>query len=65
MSLHQAMAGTHRVYEKRRILYMYQVFVRLLLDEFQTGLGGNSAFVLRDVIYTLLYTLEGTVENDG
>lgn len=34
---------------------MYHLFVNLLLKEVKDGLGGASAFVLRDIIYTLIH----------
>ncbi|KAK6486135.1 serine-protein kinase ATM-like isoform X1 [Huso huso] len=48
-------AETSNVYEKHRILLMYRLFVNLLLQEVKDGLGGAWAFVLRDVIYTLIH----------
>ncbi|XP_028656011.1 serine-protein kinase ATM [Erpetoichthys calabaricus] len=46
---------TTNIYEKHRILLMYRLFVNLLLDELKDGLGGAWAFVLRDMIYTLIH----------
>lgn len=34
---------------------MYHLFVNLLLKEVKDGLGGAWAFVLRDIIYTLIH----------
>ncbi|XP_056650415.1 serine-protein kinase ATM isoform X2 [Monodelphis domestica] len=48
-------AETKNVYKKNRILRIYHVFVSLLLREIKSGLGGAWAFVLRDVIYTLIH----------
>lgn len=45
----------HRLHEKRRIFLMYQLFVKLLLKEFNQQLGGSWAYVLRETIYRLLY----------
>ncbi|KAM9318497.1 serine-protein kinase ATM [Pholidichthys leucotaenia] len=42
-------------YERHRILLMYHLFVSLLLREVKDGLGGAWAFVLRDIIYTLIH----------
>uniref|UniRef100_A0A3B3BG46 ATM serine/threonine kinase n=1 Tax=Oryzias melastigma TaxID=30732 RepID=A0A3B3BG46_ORYME len=48
-------AETANGYERHRILLMYHLFVSLLLREVKDGLGGAWAFVLRDVIYTLIH----------
>ena len=48
------MATTHLVYEKRRILCMYRLFVLLLLKELPEGLGNTWAFFIRDVVHSLL-----------
>ncbi|XP_076969163.1 serine-protein kinase ATM isoform X2 [Tamandua tetradactyla] len=48
-------AETNNVYKKNRILKIYHLFVSLLLKEIKSGLGGAWAFVLRDVIYTLIH----------
>ncbi|KAM8905494.1 serine-protein kinase ATM [Spinachia spinachia] len=50
-------AETTNGYERHRILLMYHLFVKLLLVEVKGGLGGAWAFVLRDVIYTLIHHL--------
>ncbi|XP_028903598.1 serine-protein kinase ATM isoform X1 [Ornithorhynchus anatinus] len=50
-------AETNNVYKKHRILKIYHLFVSLLLKEIKSGLGGAWAFVLRDVIYTLIHHL--------
>lgn len=34
---------------------IYHFFVNLLLEEIKDGLGGAWAFVLRDVIYTVIH----------
>ncbi|XP_004614157.2 serine-protein kinase ATM [Sorex araneus] len=48
-------AETNNVYKKHRILKIYHLFVNLLLKDIKSGLGGAWAFVLRDVIYTLIH----------
>ncbi|XP_037122890.1 serine-protein kinase ATM [Syngnathus acus] len=48
-------AMTTNGYERHRILLMYHLFVNLLLKEVKDGLGGAWAFVLRDIIYTLIH----------
>uniref|UniRef100_A0AAY5EVM8 non-specific serine/threonine protein kinase n=1 Tax=Electrophorus electricus TaxID=8005 RepID=A0AAY5EVM8_ELEEL len=53
--LSQREGDTTNAYERHRILMMYQLFVKLLLPEVKDGLGGAWAFVLRDVIYTLIH----------
>ena len=50
-------AETTNVYERHRILLMYHLFVNLLLKEVKDGLGGAWAFVLRDIIYTLIHQI--------
>uniref|UniRef100_A0A3B4ARZ4 non-specific serine/threonine protein kinase n=1 Tax=Periophthalmus magnuspinnatus TaxID=409849 RepID=A0A3B4ARZ4_9GOBI len=50
-------AETTNNYERHRILMMYYLFVNLLLKEVKDGLGGAWAFVLRDIIYTLIHHL--------
>lgn len=51
----QKAAETTNAYERHRILMMYHLFVSLLLREVKDGLGGAWAFVLRDIIYTLIH----------
>lgn len=51
----QKAAETTNAYERHRILMMYHLFVSLLLKEVKDGLGGAWAFVLRDIIYTLIH----------
>ncbi|KAM4628418.1 serine-protein kinase ATM [Polymixia lowei] len=48
-------AETTNGYERHRILLMYHLFVSLLLSEVKDGLGGAWAFVLRDILYTLIH----------
>uniref|UniRef100_A0A3Q2XW89 Uncharacterized protein n=1 Tax=Hippocampus comes TaxID=109280 RepID=A0A3Q2XW89_HIPCM len=48
-------AVTTNGYERHRILLMYHLFVNLLLREVKDSLGGAWAFVLRDIIYTLIH----------
>ncbi|XP_044057149.1 serine-protein kinase ATM isoform X1 [Siniperca chuatsi] len=48
-------AETTNSYERHRILLMYHLFVNLLLREVKDSLGGAWAFVLRDIIYTLIH----------
>ncbi|KAG7478644.1 serine-protein kinase ATM [Solea senegalensis] len=52
-------AETTNGYERHRILLMYHLFVNLLLKEVKDGLGGAWAFVLRDIIYTLIHQING------
>ncbi|XP_062844079.1 serine-protein kinase ATM [Trichomycterus rosablanca] len=54
-SICQRAAETTNAYERHRILMMYHLFVNLLLREVKDGLGGAWAFVLRDIIYTLIH----------
>ncbi|KAE8627562.1 hypothetical protein XENTR_v10007047 [Xenopus tropicalis] len=48
-------AETNNVYKKHRILTIYHLFVNLLLLEIKDGLGNAWAFVLRDIIYTIIH----------
>uniref|UniRef100_A0A8C0X3V5 Uncharacterized protein n=1 Tax=Castor canadensis TaxID=51338 RepID=A0A8C0X3V5_CASCN len=48
---------TNNVYKRHRILKIYHLFVSLLLKDIKSGLGGAWAFVLRDVIYTLIHSI--------
>ncbi|XP_029417756.1 serine-protein kinase ATM isoform X1 [Nannospalax galili] len=50
-------AETNSAYKKHRILKIYHLFVSLLLKDIKSGLGGAWAFVLRDVIYTLIHSV--------
>ncbi|KAJ8257146.1 hypothetical protein COCON_G00192980 [Conger conger] len=56
----QKAAETSNAYERHRILLMYHLFVGLLLREVREGLGGAWAFVLRDVIYTVIHHINGS-----
>ncbi|XP_076001414.1 serine-protein kinase ATM isoform X2 [Genypterus blacodes] len=55
-------AETTNGYERHRILLMYHLFVSLLLREVKDGLGGAWAFVLRDIIYTLIHFINSRPE---
>ncbi|KAM9801505.1 serine-protein kinase ATM [Neosynchiropus ocellatus] len=58
-------AETTNSYERHRIFMMYHLFVGLLLREVKDGLGGAWAFVLRDIIYTLIHQMNSRlVQND-
>uniref|UniRef100_A0A8C3XBW8 non-specific serine/threonine protein kinase n=1 Tax=Cyanoderma ruficeps TaxID=181631 RepID=A0A8C3XBW8_9PASS len=48
-------SDTKNMYKKHRVLMIYHLFVGLLLKEIKDSLGGAWAFVLRDVIYTLIH----------
>uniref|UniRef100_A0A8C5M9Z2 non-specific serine/threonine protein kinase n=1 Tax=Leptobrachium leishanense TaxID=445787 RepID=A0A8C5M9Z2_9ANUR len=56
-------AETSNVYKKHRILSIYHLFVNLLLVEIKDGLGGAWAFVLRDVIYTVIHHINSRVSH--
>uniref|UniRef100_A0A3B1JQ60 non-specific serine/threonine protein kinase n=1 Tax=Astyanax mexicanus TaxID=7994 RepID=A0A3B1JQ60_ASTMX len=56
-SICERAAETTNAYERHRILMMYHLFVNLLLQEVKDGLGGAWAFVLRDIIYTLIHQI--------
>lgn len=55
LSICKQAAESSNVYKKHQILTIYHLFVNLLLAEMKDGLGGAWAFVLRDVIYTLIH----------
>ncbi|XP_041054809.1 serine-protein kinase ATM isoform X1 [Carcharodon carcharias] len=55
LAISKKAVDTSSAYEKHRILMMYRLFVNLLLKEIKDGLGGVWAFVLRDVIYSLIH----------
>ncbi|PIO33252.1 hypothetical protein AB205_0126100 [Aquarana catesbeiana] len=55
LSICKQAAESSNVYKKHQILTIYHLFVNLLLAEIKDGLGGAWAFVLRDVIYTLIH----------
>uniref|UniRef100_A0A8C6Z7X0 non-specific serine/threonine protein kinase n=1 Tax=Nothoprocta perdicaria TaxID=30464 RepID=A0A8C6Z7X0_NOTPE len=55
LALCKQASDTNNVYKKHRVLIIYHLFVSLLLKEIKDGLGGAWAFVLRDVIYTLIH----------
>ncbi|KAG8452945.1 hypothetical protein GDO86_004664 [Hymenochirus boettgeri] len=57
LSICKQAGKTNNVYKKHRILTIYHLFVNLLLMEIKDGLGGAWAFVLRDVVYTLIHHL--------
>ncbi|XP_048349844.1 serine-protein kinase ATM [Sphaerodactylus townsendi] len=55
LAICKELSGTSNVYQKHRNLMIYHFFVTLLLQEIKDGLGGAWAFVLRDVIYTIIH----------
>ncbi|XP_063286192.1 serine-protein kinase ATM [Pelobates fuscus] len=63
LSISTQAAETSNVYKKHRILSVYHLFVNLLLLEMKDGLGGAWAFVLRDVIYTLIHYINSRVSH--
>ena len=54
----------HRLHEKRRVLLMYCLFCKMLLKEFHKQLGGSWAYVLREIIYRLIYVVKDMVHRD-
>lgn len=57
-SLRCQLLGQQTQHEMFRILQMYSLFVGLLLQEADGGLGGSWPFILRDVIYTTAHVLQ-------
>ncbi|XP_014671559.1 PREDICTED: serine-protein kinase ATM-like [Priapulus caudatus] len=53
LALSVAMARAYTLLERRRVLLMYRLFVRLLVRYLSSGLGGAWAFTLRDVVHTV------------
>ncbi|XP_075707708.1 serine-protein kinase ATM [Rhinoderma darwinii] len=61
LSICKQAAESNNIHKKHRILIIYHLFVNLLLAEIKDGLGGAWAFVLRDVIYTLIHHINSRV----
>ncbi|KAG9492023.1 hypothetical protein GDO78_000508 [Eleutherodactylus coqui] len=61
LSICKQAAESNNSHKKHRILIIYHLFVNLLLAEIKDGLGGAWAFVLRDVIYTLIHHINNRV----
>ncbi|XP_067140412.1 serine-protein kinase ATM [Centruroides vittatus] len=56
--LHSTLSRAHRVHEKRRAFIMYSLFFDLLVPELPSGLDGNSLFVIRDLIVSMMHFLD-------
>ncbi|KAM3935269.1 serine-protein kinase ATM-like [Leptodactylus fuscus] len=61
LSICKQAAESNNIHKKHRILIIYHLFVNLVLAEIKDGLGGAWAFVLRDVIYTLIHHINSRV----
>ena len=59
------LSRAHCPHEKHRVVLMYRLFVRLLLKEFDTSVGGSWAYVLREVIYTLINNIQRVKLDNG
>lgn len=57
MRLSENLEETHIFHKKRSFLAMYRLFVLLLLQDLKQGLAGTWAYVVRDIVYTLLRTI--------
>ncbi|XP_028397502.1 serine-protein kinase ATM-like [Dendronephthya gigantea] len=57
LRLSEYLEGTHVFHKRRSFLSMYRLFVLLLLEELNQGLAGSWAFVVRDIVYTLIRTI--------
>lgn len=55
--LSENLEDTHIFHKRRSFLAMYRLFVLLLLEELNQGLAGTWAFVVRDIVYTLIRTI--------
>ncbi|XP_062581169.1 serine-protein kinase ATM-like, partial [Saccostrea cucullata] len=47
-----------RLHEKRRVLQMYCLVCRLLLQDFDGGLGGCFVYIFREILYRLVYLIQ-------
>lgn len=54
----------HRLHEKRRVLLMYRLICKLMLQDFDGGLGGSFVFILREIIYRLVYLVQEMRKQD-
>ena len=54
MKLSEHLEEAHAFHKRRSCLAMYRVFVLLLLQDLPQGLAGTWAFVVRDIVYTLI-----------
>ncbi|XP_021355309.1 serine-protein kinase ATM-like isoform X2 [Mizuhopecten yessoensis] len=61
LELAMKLTKEHRLHDKRRILMMYRLFCKLLFKEFDSQLGGSWAFIMREVMYRLIYILKDMV----
>ncbi|XP_048753406.2 serine-protein kinase ATM-like isoform X2 [Ostrea edulis] len=55
----------HRLHEKRRVLLMYRLICKLMLQDFDGGLGGSFVFILREIIYRLVYLVQEMRKQDS
>ena len=58
------MRNSHRLSEKRQILQIYKLFTKLLLESFDTELGGAWAYILRELVVRLVHLLQDTQSMD-
>lgn len=57
-SLAVHLGGCTLLSEQYRAICRYELFVKLLLQEFNTSLGGCRDYIMREVIYRLLHTIK-------
>lgn len=60
LRLSENLEEAHIFHKQRSFLAMYRVFVLLLLQDLSNGLAGTWAFVVRDIIYTLIRIIGNT-----
>ena len=57
LSLALKIEAAHRPFQKRRLFLAYSFFVSLVCKELGEGLEGTQAFVLRDIVHTVVRVL--------
>ncbi|CAB3982970.1 serine- kinase ATM [Paramuricea clavata] len=57
LRLSEHLEDTSIFHKRRSFLAMYRLFVLLLLQDLNQGLAGTWAFVVRDIVYTIIRTI--------
>ena len=57
LALSANLSRQQSVQAKCRAMVTYGLFVRLVLKDFHTGLGGSTTYVLREIIHVMLSVL--------
>ena len=58
LSLNLRLFSTHRLFERKYVLLAYSLFTRLVCQELRTGLGGSLAYVVMEIIYSMIRVLD-------